>query len=164
MFCSGFQCKQHDELCGAEFVANKINDLVPQLEQVWPDILVNQDPGNADFWRYQFRKHGTCAYSPNIKNEHDYFSQALKLQKQLDLPTILNSAGITPGETYPASSVLMAIKAVTKKTPQLTCLGDELTLKELRVCYDKNLAYIHCDPVMYGSRCGRTIYLPMPLE
>jgi ribonuclease T2 len=160
--CEGKKCDPDRRTCGAEFVSSQITDLVPQLEKWWPDIVDNEDPGHADFWWHEYWKHGTCATSRYIKNMHDYFAESLKLQQKLDLPAILENAGITPGETYIASDIIGAIQAVTGALPSLTCKNDEV-LHEVRICYDKNLAYTNCWPE-YRKPCSRAILYPMPID
>jgi ribonuclease T2 len=109
------------------------------------------------FWAHEFDKHGSCANSTFIKNEHDYFASSIKLQKQINLVNMLAQGGITPGSSpIPANNVFQAVQAVTGSSPQLHCIGQKLV--ELRVCVDKNLQYTNCD--QHEANCGSTITLP----
>nr|UUZ33042.1 self-incompatibility ribonuclease [Solanum habrochaites] len=124
--------------CPAKESYKSITDFkkIKLLEQHWPDLTSNQ--GSAEFWRYQYKKHGTC--SVDLYNQEQYFDLAIELKEKFDLLKTLKNHGITPSKTNTVIDVEKAIKAVTKEVPNLNCIGDSsqtMELLEIGICFNR---------------------------
>ncbi|XP_062503479.1 ribonuclease Oy-like isoform X2 [Corticium candelabrum] len=134
---------------------NSLQDLLPKLKYYWPNVF----RGNTDvnFWSHEWRKHGTCAMSVDFLNdEHDYFKEALKIRKSLDIYNTLVNAGIVPSEThtYDVDKISFAITAAYRVKPMLLCGSNKSIgqfLSAIHLCMDKTLKLIDCGSFVYVS-------------
>ncbi|XP_022243625.1 ribonuclease Oy-like isoform X4 [Limulus polyphemus] len=79
----------------SSFDLEKIQHLVPDLEKEWPSFFVERKESN--FWKYEWKKHGTCAVVLSSLNSQElYFTKTLELKKQYDLLKILKENDIFP--------------------------------------------------------------------
>lgn len=102
-------------------------------------------------WKHEW-KHGTCAaVLPQLNNELKYFNQGLEWIKEYNMKNVLLQKGIIPNkEGYQIQQISDAIKAVLNKNPIIQCVVDHYTkqslISEIRICFDKNLTLVDCDP------------------
>lgn len=133
--------------------------LQSQLKTAWPNLRLNG--ADADFWRTQWNKHGTCSLS--TFQQLGYFQRALDLWRNDNITSILRNNGISPrlNTPYPKSDILKAIRTSRNigVDPELICFGNYLL--EIRLCLDPTGAhYIPC-PRTSGGRCPADIIFPV---
>tara|TARA_B100000123_G_scaffold228187_1_gene177337 strand:- start:89 stop:544 length:456 start_codon:yes stop_codon:yes gene_type:complete len=56
-----------------QFDINKLNPVINELNQYW----YSTQEKNQDFWKHEWEKHGSCAWT--LMTELEYFENALKL-------------------------------------------------------------------------------------
>lgn len=86
--CAGSSCQLN---------TTAIADLLDEMHLKWP---TDYSGGDTKFWTHEYCKHGTCC-TDVLPGIHDYFSAALKLNRQLDVDMALQSAGILPSVDKP---------------------------------------------------------------
>jgi ribonuclease I len=65
--------------CGkVSFDISKLELILPELNQYWYSEDKTETK-NADFWKHEYLKHGSCVFTP--LNELEYFGKTLKLYK-----------------------------------------------------------------------------------
>ncbi|CAC5391613.1 RNASET2 [Mytilus coruscus] len=148
------------------FDMNKIKNLTNELQHAWPNIYSNSAPN--DFWKHEWKTHGTCALSLNTTGtEYLFFRKTLDLMKKYNASTFLSKMNITPNDTTPY--VTKTIESVLQKKlgvmPNLQCyrykLGKRQTylLAEIRICMDKQFKLFKCpngDSTLYWNRLSQT--------
>ncbi|KAK9083048.1 hypothetical protein Scep_029519 [Stephania cephalantha] len=145
------------------FDPSKISDLKRTMQSVWPTLACPSGDGTA-FWSHEWEKHGTCSES-TLPRQHDYFSAALNLKKQVDLLNILQNAGIEPnGNFYSLNSIKGAVTAASGFTPWIECNVDESgngQLYQVYMCVDTSgFNFIGCPVFPKGRRCPSDIEFP----
>ncbi|GAU28410.1 hypothetical protein TSUD_257390 [Trifolium subterraneum] len=124
------------------------------LDNTWPNYL----GGNEGFWRYEWEKHGSCAYE--VFDQTQYFSHVAGLVIAVNVDSLLNMEGITAD--FNKDYNLIAFKdAITRRLgnfrPELVCTGGvngrPLEIQEIRICYnDLGTQFINCSRA--DSSCG----------
>jgi len=131
--------------CNSSYPFNEkeIEDLVPRMNQVWPEVLSTH---NVDWlWTHEWEKHGTCA-APVLTGEHSYFSKALELYDVLNPTPVLKEQDIVPSNTklYDLSDVVDAISRLFGATFNLSCQEGGEDLFQIEFCLDKSFQARDC--------------------
>ncbi|XP_050293452.1 ribonuclease Oy [Anthonomus grandis grandis] len=132
------------------FNPEELTTMLNDLNNFWTNVEANTKPNS--FWAHEWNKHGTCAsVLPQFDSVTNYFKMGLKLRSQYDLTTILNKGGVTPGNNgYDVALIYSVIKNAINKEPSIQCVIDRKTkesyINEIRICFDKNLNLMDCDP------------------
>lgn len=110
------------------------------LTILWPSVTTTMN--NNQFWKHEWRKHGTCSTFQKI----DYFQHGVSLWARENITAILEQAGITPGKSYDQTRIITAINAKTGSDPELVCVAAGNYLAEIRLCLDPSTAttYMVC--------------------
>uniref|UniRef100_A0A671PF12 Ribonuclease T2-like n=1 Tax=Sinocyclocheilus anshuiensis TaxID=1608454 RepID=A0A671PF12_9TELE len=131
------------------FNASLIEDLIPEMEKYWPDLLA---PSSPKFWQYEWIKHGTCAAkADSLNSQHKYFSKALELNLKYDLNSVLKNNKIVPSEEYyTLDQVETAITSFFGVKPKIQCVhpgkgGQVQTLGQIELCVDRDFQLIDCE-------------------
>nr|GMC59640.1 ribonuclease 2-like isoform X1 [Ipomoea batatas] len=106
-------------------------------------------------------KHGTCSY-PVIKNEYEYFVNALDLYFKYNVTEILLNAGYVPSDTveYPLEGITSAIKNVLGVTPIVKC-NEDSPIKEIQICFISTSLELKECPTYAPSECPSRVKLPI---
>ena len=131
------------------FNVEKLQSILEDLKQFWPDVLNNPDP--SSFWKHEWDRHGKCATEiDSIENQLEYFKKGLELSWIHPIEKYLETFGITPGDSYSADTILNSILAQTGFQAAIQCDKFGENLMEIRICFDKNFETISCEGA-YGS-------------
>uniref|UniRef100_A0A3B5KEP3 Ribonuclease T2, like n=1 Tax=Takifugu rubripes TaxID=31033 RepID=A0A3B5KEP3_TAKRU len=88
-----------------------VQEVEAELLVHWPSLL--RHDSSFQFWRNEWRKHGSCAACvEGINSPLRYFQLCLKLRRQFNIDQVLEDAGITPSchRTYKDREVWFQIK------------------------------------------------------
>ncbi|XP_029449863.1 ribonuclease T2 isoform X2 [Rhinatrema bivittatum] len=138
------------EMCNKSWPFNisEVQDLLPELEHWWPDVL---HPNGSKFWRHEWLKHGTCAAELECLNsQHKYFSKSLEMYKKVDLNSVLVKFGILPSASYyQMKDIKAAIINIFGVTPKIQCLppnqGESAqTLGQIEICFTQEFIPRNC--------------------
>eukprot|EP00750_Incisomonas_marina_P000930 INCI10735.1.p1 GENE.INCI10735.1~~INCI10735.1.p1 ORF type:complete len:303 (-),score=37.80 INCI10735.1:131-1039(-) len=138
------------------FDLSEVQPIIGQLNQFWP----SDQGGNADFWKHEFEKHGTCAESiPQLETELKFFQGTLAVRSALDTEGTLAKASINP--SFSATYSMSALNAALPTVTILKCNASNF-LQEVATCFDKSLKAIDCENDAYGgSNCEDGVhYIP----
>lgn len=131
------------------FNASLIEDILPEMEKFWPDLL---EPSSPKFWNYEWVKHGTCAAkSESMNSEHKYFGKALELYHKFDLNSVLLKNQIVPSEKhYTLDDVEGALTSAYGVKPKIQCVhpgkgGQVQTLGQIEICVDRDFQLMGCE-------------------
>lgn len=130
------------------FNSTEIEDLLPDMQKSWPDLL---KPQSSSFWKYEWHKHGTCAArAESLNSQHKYFSKALELYHKLDLNGILQKFEILPSEKYyNFSQIEAAIENFYGVTPKIQCAhpqnADFQILGQIEICFQPDFSLLDCE-------------------
>ncbi|KAF0043301.1 hypothetical protein F2P81_004638 [Scophthalmus maximus] len=131
------------------FNASQIEDLLPDMQKSWPDLL---HPSSTGFWKYEWHKHGTCAAKADTLNsQHKYFSKALELYHKLDLNSILKKFDIIPSEKYyEFSQIEGVIENFYNVKPKIQCVhpsknADHQILGQIEICFSPDFTLHDCE-------------------
>ncbi|XP_012695880.1 ribonuclease T2 [Clupea harengus] len=164
-FCTMEHCKEHYKYwtlhglwpnigiaCNSswKFNMSEIQDLKPDMDKYWPNLL---HPTSAEFWKYEWHKHGTCAAtSESLNSQHKYFSKALELYKMFDLTGVLTKAGIVPAEqNYQTDAIEAAIEKAFGAKPKIQCVHPSAKaeqvqqLGQIEICVNSDFKPIDCE-------------------
>uniref|UniRef100_A0A2A4JA98 Uncharacterized protein n=1 Tax=Heliothis virescens TaxID=7102 RepID=A0A2A4JA98_HELVI len=125
-----------------------------KLNQTWINIYKESD--HYSLWDHEWRKHGTCAASlQSLNTQFKYFNKGINWKHKYSIGRMLVRAGIFPSDTKPLTpdDVVHAVKAITKKLPQIVCATvlEVQYLDEVRICLDKVLNITDCNPVIFHT-------------
>ncbi|XP_052058386.1 ribonuclease Oy-like isoform X2 [Mytilus californianus] len=161
------------------FDMNKIKNLTNELQHAWPNIYSNTRPD--DFWKYEWKTHGTCALSLNTTGtEYLFFRKTLDLMKIYNASMFLSKVNIIPSDTtqYVTKTIESVLQNKLGVMPTLQCYRSEFQsgkrqtnlLAEIRICMTKQFKLIKCpdgDSTLYWNRLSQTqrcyggkIYIP----
>eukprot|EP01117_Protostelium_nocturnum_P001760 TRINITY_DN1217_c0_g1_i1.p1 TRINITY_DN1217_c0_g1~~TRINITY_DN1217_c0_g1_i1.p1 ORF type:complete len:229 (+),score=64.99 TRINITY_DN1217_c0_g1_i1:29-715(+) len=137
--------------------------LAPIYKQLYADWYDYQGNGYS-FWEHEWSKHGTCAISdPIIGNELKFFTTALKLHDQVDVPKVLSAQGIVPSnsKSYEFSKINSAVKSAYGVDAVFGCTSSNLNT--MVFCFDKNLKLQQCPSNLKpnGGACRSTVKFPV---
>uniref|UniRef100_A0A3B4GQM6 Ribonuclease T2-like n=1 Tax=Pundamilia nyererei TaxID=303518 RepID=A0A3B4GQM6_9CICH len=120
------------------------SDLLPDMKTSWPDLF---DPLSNDFWKYEWKKHGTCAAKAiSLNSQHKYFSKALDLYHTLDLDSILKKFSITPSpQYYNFSYIEGVIENFYHVKPKIQCGHSTKVLGQIELCFNSSFALMDCE-------------------
>ncbi|XP_014291105.1 ribonuclease T2 isoform X1 [Halyomorpha halys] len=124
-----------------------------QLEQLWTPIEKHKKI--TALWSHEWLKHGTCAaIVPKLSTEFQYFNQGLEWMKDYNMHSVLEKAGITPGNEYNITKIWDGVQNVLGKNPQVACYNDKKNssiLLEIRICFNRTLELVDCDGTVVGG-------------
>ncbi|KAL3992878.1 cytochrome CYP [Sarotherodon galilaeus] len=131
------------------FNSSEIEDLLPDMKTSWPDLF---DPLSNEFWKYEWKKHGTCAAKAiSLNSQHKYFSKALDLYHTLDLDSILKKFSITPSpQYYNFSYIEGVIENFYHVKPKIQCgqstKNDSFqVLGQIELCFNSSFTLMDCE-------------------
>ena len=136
--------------------AFQVKPFIQQMDKWWPSY----DGPNADFWKHEYEKHGTCAESiPQLSTQLGFFKTTLSLVQQYNFIPLLAAGGITPSDYNSVSTkdASAAIKSAFGGTPSFSC-DDSGNVEAVALCFDKSLNPTDCTG-MEGS-CGSSFNYP----
>jgi len=135
--------------CSEEkFDIRQISHLKTDLASFWSGLYSSAD----SFHSHEWLKHGTCSRM----SQADYFSTAMKIGKNVNVFSALQSNKIVPGGVYNCQDVANAIRQHLKiNTFTLQSVNGYLT--SLKLCVDKDLRLINCPS---GSICSGRVQYP----
>jgi ribonuclease T2 len=136
-----------------------VKDIRPELDVYWPDYEMRDHPNSL--WTHEWEKHGTCAAQLEAMNsEEKYFQAGVDLSKQIKLTEWLKEKNIVPGPVrYTKAAIYNAVLEKTKFRPRIDCeyMEGVQFIKEIKICYNKNLTMVHCDNIVSTSPLGEPI-------
>lgn len=138
------------------FDPNQLTPIIDDLNEYWTNVEANTKPNS--FWKHEWEKHGTCAVVlPQLNSVTNFFQQGLEWNRNYKLNEILSNSKISPGtEGYTVESIYDAIKSYTNVDPMIQCITDphtkETLISEIRICFNKTLDLIDCDPSRLWNR------------
>lgn len=124
------------------------------MKKSWPDLF---KPSSPEFWKYEWRKHGTCAAKAiSLNSQHKYFSKALELYHKVDLDSILRKFNISPSEEYYDFSYIEgAIENFYNVKPKIQCASSEnddvQVLGQIELCFNSDFTLIDCVEHISGT-------------
>lgn len=131
------------------FNSSLIEDLLPDMEKSWPDLL---NPSSTGFWKYEWHKHGTCAAkAASLNSQHKYFSKALELYHKADLDSILKKFNIIPSEQkYLFRDIEGVIENFYGVKPKIQCVhpsknADYQILGQIEICFSPDFTPLDCE-------------------
>uniref|UniRef100_A0A3B4VDE3 Ribonuclease T2 n=1 Tax=Seriola dumerili TaxID=41447 RepID=A0A3B4VDE3_SERDU len=129
------------------FNASQIEDLLPDMEKSWPDLL---HPTSTGFWKYEWHKHGTCAArAASLNSQHKYFSKALELYHKVDMDGYGTcTCAHTPYTTF--SQIEGVIENFYGVKPKIQCIhpsknADAQILGQIEICFNPDFTLLDCD-------------------
>ncbi|XP_057708966.1 ribonuclease T2 isoform X2 [Corythoichthys intestinalis] len=144
-------------MCNRSWIFNstEIEDLLPDMEKSWPDLL---KPASSGFWKYEWSKHGTCAArSPTLNSQHKYFSKALELYHKVDLDSVLRKFDIIPSEKfYKFSQIEGVIESFYGVKPKIQCVhpsenaGTQI-LGQIEICFNADFSLLDCEHEFFST-------------
>ncbi|KAJ8730567.1 hypothetical protein PYW08_001980 [Mythimna loreyi] len=146
-----------------EFDPKEISSIEDELQEAWIEVYNDSDPYN--FWRHEWKKHGTCATDLEAFNSQlKYFSKGMEWNKQYVISDMLEAANLFPDDSkeYDREDFVNAVQAKTGKTAQVGCfvINGVTYLEELRICFDKQLNMIDCRTPAIPGVCGYKVIYP----
>jgi len=132
-----------------KFEYSSVANIRSDLDVYWPDYELRAHPNSL--WTHEWEKHGTCAAQLTaLGSEEKYFQAGIDLGKQIRLTEWLKEKNIVPGGRYTKDEVYNAVIEKTKVRPHIDCeFMDGLQfIKEIKVCFSKNLTLVHCDNII----------------
>ncbi|KAE9529714.1 hypothetical protein AGLY_011810 [Aphis glycines] len=141
------------------FSLNSLEPIIPELHNRWTEIKGSKTwskKREGDLWKHEWIKHGTCAKSLSaLDSEYKYFKQGLDWSKQYVLSDILEQGGIKPNGSYPVNQIWHTLRTGLGKNPRIDCFYEKGTstpyIDEVRICFDKTLSLVDCDPFRRNS-------------
>lgn len=131
------------------FNVSLIEDLLPDMEKSWPDLITPESPS---FWKYEWHKHGTCAAKADALNsQHKYFSKALELYHKADLDSVLKKFGITPSEQYyKFADIEEVVDRFYGIKSKIQCVHSSQnagyqTLGQIEICFTPDFSLMDCE-------------------
>eukprot|EP00891_Asterochloris_glomerata_P004969 jgi/Astpho2/4969/Aster-x0221 len=106
-----------------------------------------------------------AANDGSVTDEHAYFETALKLKGQCDIMEVLSQAGISLGDSAPATTISRAIQqGCGGAKPELECCQhcQGNYLESVYTCYDKDFAAVDCKAVTSWGICKGDVTIPLP--
>jgi len=141
------------------FDVKVLEDIRGDMDTYWPDIELRDVPNSL--WEHEWSKHGTCAVGQvdGVSSEEQYFHTGCRLARENPVSDWLTGAGISPSDTQrqPLEAVWQAVLAGAGTRPHIDCekIDGQVYIKEVKVCYDKNLVRVDCDGIKgYGTQYG----------
>lgn len=131
------------------FNASLIEDLLPDMEKSWPDLIT---PSSSKFWKYEWHKHGTCAArAESLNSQHKYFSKALDLYHKVDLDSVLKKFGVTPStQYYQFEHIEEVINTYYGVKSKIQCAqpsknADYQILGQIEICFATDFSLMDCE-------------------
>lgn len=131
------------------FNSSLIEDLLPDMEKSWPDLL---NPSSTGFWKYEWGKHGTCAAeAESLDSQHKYFSKALELHHKVDLDSVLKKFDINPSKQYYSfGQIEKAINGFYGVNSKIQCVHPSKNdnfqiLGQIEICFASDFSLIDCE-------------------
>lgn len=130
------------------FNSTLIEDLLPDMEKSWPDLLY---PASTKFWKYEWCKHGTCAaQAASLNSQRKYFSKALELYHKVDLDSVLKKFDIRPSQNYYSFSQISGVLENFYGTkPKIQCVHPKndavQVLGQIEICFNPDFTLLDCE-------------------
>lgn len=160
--------RRNPDYCNNTFDGSQITTIEKSLDEFWPNLDLTKK--NIDFWSYEWRKHGSCAYSvAEVNTILKYFKKVLQLAEQYNVTGILSKEKITENNfnTYTINKVQSAMKLKTGHKSYITWIKNRCTplLSEIRICFSKTFDVIDCPlpvqpieiKVKYPAACTKNL-------
>ncbi|KAL0266307.1 UNVERIFIED_CONTAM: hypothetical protein PYX00_008892 [Menopon gallinae] len=134
-----------------KFDVEKVTPIRRKLEEYWPNLEVGKTV--ESLWQHEWEKHGTCVldFEP-LNTEEKYFQGGLNLYGKYNITWLLEKVKIFPDrrKEYNVQYMTDQIRKVLSKNPDIHCIkrssNKKFYLFEIRLCLDKELDLIDCDP------------------
>ena len=157
--------------CGERFDASRVTQQVPDLQSKWGTLFPGSD---SAFWQHEWDKHGTCAMTPKLRGQIQYFKQTVQLLDDLHIMDWLRESGIIPlhekdNRSYATSLIHRSLENHTDgKRIRLDCKrirqSNEAILVGFHVCYAPlTLEFTDC-PGRGDGRCGSHVRFVRPFS
>ncbi|XP_041851157.1 ribonuclease Oy-like [Melanotaenia boesemani] len=137
------------DCCGCwHMFHSDIQDLEAELTEYWPSLLKTKSP--FQFWKEEWRKHGSCAACvEGFNSPLKYFQICLKLRHQFDIHRLLEAAGISPSceRPYKVAEVQRVLSPHLGDRYEIQCVKDHMDRQvwfQLKVRLHRNLT-LGCD-------------------
>ncbi|CAL9701751.1 unnamed protein product [Knipowitschia caucasica] len=131
------------------FNVSLIEDLLPDMEKSWPDLI---SPESTSFWKYEWYKHGTCAAkAESLNSQHKYFGKALELYHKVDLDSVLKKFDIIPSTKYYLfSHIQEIIDGFYGVNLKFQCVHPSKNagyqiLGQIEICFTADFSVMHCE-------------------
>lgn len=130
-------------------------DLVKRLQCAWPSYTATS---SAQFWRNEWKKHGTCA--PDLFPDGEtYLRTTMDLNDEWEINAALASRGISGTmDGVSRASVLDALQTAFGKRHSVRCQSKALW--EVFTCVDKKLRIMDCPSDLDGRCATQGLFLP----
>jgi ribonuclease T2 len=120
----------HPEFCGVgrtEGSHGFYSGLQALLSNKWPGL--NPYYRYNNFWKYQYKKHGTCASDvERVNSLKKYFLTAIELLDEYNVGKFFEDAGIFPGNTYKFQQISNAIKNNIGTSTFVKCIYEPVSI------------------------------------
>ncbi|TWW77727.1 ribonuclease T2-like isoform X2 [Takifugu flavidus] len=126
-----------------------VQEVEAELLVHWPSLLRHNS--SFQFWRNEWRKHGSCAACvEGINSPLRYFQLCLKLRRQFNIDQVLEDAGITPSchRTYKVSEVRRVLVPHVGDIHEIQCVRDKQDREvwfQIKIPLSRNLT-VGCSP------------------
>ena len=141
------------------------------LQSKWGTLFPGSD---SAFWQHEWDKHGTCAMTPKLRGQIQYFKQTVQLLDDLHIMDWLRESGIIPlpekdSRSFPTSLIHSSLENHTDgKRIRLDCKrirqSNEAILVGFHVCYAPlTLEFTDC-PGRGDGRCGSHVRFVKPFS
>jgi len=134
------------------FDASNLESIRSDMETYWPDVEMRDVPNSL--YEHEWIKHGTCAVTgklPGVSSQKDYFAAGIRLAKENPLTDWLAAWDVIPSDTqrYSMESIWNAVLLGAGTRPHVDCdkIDGDVYIKEIKLCYDKNLTRVDCDGI-----------------
>ncbi|XP_078172629.1 ribonuclease 1-like isoform X2 [Carex rostrata] len=144
------------------FYVNQLRNFITDMYSYWPEVKCPSNNGVTK-WKSTFCTYGTCS----SLTQANYFQQALKLRKDLDLLSYLATKGIVPSNTakYELEDVESALRAKLSFSFVIECnrmmpRSDGSQLLRIKICISSDGKTIISCPISKETNCGSQVKFP----
>lgn len=121
--------------CADDLSQNDITqDTKIKLNHLWPNLLY---PSNFDFWKGQWKKHGSCAAHMFNNNADEYFRKAIDLARRYDIKQIFDNKTMDANSKLEIGTIRDAMHEATQHTSKVIFNKCQTKVKEIHICYHK---------------------------
>ncbi|XP_078172628.1 ribonuclease 1-like isoform X1 [Carex rostrata] len=145
------------------FYVNQLRNFITDMFSYWPDVDCPSNNG-VNKWKSTFCKYGTCS----SLTQANYFQQALKLRKDLDILSYLGTKGIVPSRTtnYELEDIESALRAKLSFSFVIECNRKRSQSKwpskllRIKICISSDGKTIISCPISKETNCGSQVKFP----
>lgn len=121
--------------CADELSQNDITqDTKNELNHLWPDLRHQR---NFDFWKQQWKKHGSCAADMFNYNADEYFRNAIELARRYDIKQIFDDKMMDANSKLQIGTIRNTMYEATQHTSEVIFNKCQTKVEEIRICYHK---------------------------